>query len=79
MRFYFHITSALGLVEDEEGMDLPTFLSALHEADELAQGLREDPETRDLAGGVVQIVGASGQFFLAIPISPERKKANFLH
>ena len=79
MRFYFHINSEQGHVDDEEGIELPSFLDALREADQIAQELREDPETADLRDGVVQIVCVSGQFFLAVPISPGRTIERFLN
>jgi hypothetical protein len=70
MRFYFHISSGPVRAEDEEGMELPTFLAALEEGSKIARDLLNDPDAIDLRDGVVQVVGSAGLVFMTLPISP---------
>ena len=70
MRYFFHITNGSLTAEDEEGLELPSFMAALMEGDKIVRDLLSDAETRDLRGGEVQIVGAHGLLFVALPITP---------
>lgn len=69
MRFYFHISTGAIHSEDEEGMELPGVIAALNEADKIAEELRANIEDLKLTNSVVQIVSASGQFFVTVPIA----------
>lgn len=79
MRFYFHISNGSVTAEDEHGMELPTLSAAFEEGTRIVQDLLNDPETMELRGGVVQIVGTDGLSFLALPILPPPKTAKLLH
>lgn len=77
MRFYFHISNGTLTAEDHEGVELPSFVAALDEGGKIAQELLSDPDTAGFDGGVVNIVGPSGSFFIALPISqPEHAALN---
>ncbi|HXR95995.1 MAG TPA: hypothetical protein VN718_08950 [Rhizomicrobium sp.] len=65
--------------EDDHGMELPTLAAALEEGTRIVQDLLKDPETKDLQGGVVHIVGSDGRSFLSLPILHPPKTARRLH
>lgn len=60
-------------------MELPTLIAALEEGVRIVRDLLNDPETMDLRGGVIQIVGTDGLSFLNLPILPPPKSARLLH
>jgi hypothetical protein len=68
MRFYFHVTSALGPIFDTDGIEFPTFVAALHKADEFSQELGREPIACDLPEAAIQVVSASGLFSYSVPI-----------
>ena len=69
MRFFFHISNGSLTAEDNEGVELPTFVAALDEGGKIAKELLSDPDTVGFDGGVVQIVGAGGHLFISLPIT----------
>jgi hypothetical protein len=79
MRFYFHISNGELTAEDDYGMELPTFLAAFEEGAKIARELLDDPDTADLRGGVIHIVGSQGRLFISLPIVPVPTGATVLH
>lgn len=79
MRFYFHISNGALIAEDEHGMELPTLIAAFEEGTKIVKDLLNDPETMDLRGGVIHIVGTDGRSFLSLPILPPPKAARLFH
>ena len=79
MRFYFHICNGPVEAEDEHGMELPDFMAAFEEGQKIAQDLLNDPQTVDLHGGVIHIVGPKGMLFVSLPIMPAKKRPRALH
>lgn len=69
MRFYFHISNGPVTAEDNEGVELPSFIAALEEGGKIAKELLDDPDTESFQGGVVNIVGSGGLVFMSLPIS----------
>jgi hypothetical protein len=70
MRYFFHINNGSQTAEDEEGIELPTFLAALMEGEKIVHDLLSDAETSDLRGGALQIVSSGGLLFVTLPITP---------
>ena len=79
MRFYFHISNGTLMAEDEHGMELPTLTAAFEEGTRIVHDLLSDPETKDLRGGVIHIVGTDGRSFLSLPILSPAKSPRKLH
>ncbi len=64
--YRFHVRDALGLVEDEEGVDLPDLLAALKEA---LHSTREFlAEAVALDGMQFEIADATGRIVFKVPI-----------
>ena len=79
MRFYFHISDGALMSEDDHGMELPSLSDAFEEGARIVQDLLSQPETADLQGGVIHIVGSDGRSFLSLPILPPPTAARRLH
>jgi hypothetical protein len=79
MRFYFHVSNGEIIAEDDYGLDLPTLLAAFEEGNRIAQELLNDPDTADLCGGAIHIVGSQSRLFVSLPIIPFPKNAKVLH
>jgi hypothetical protein len=79
MRFYFHISDGALTSEDDHGMELPSLSAAFEEGARIVHDLLSHPETVDLQGGVVHIVGSDGRSFLSLPILPPPNAARLLH
>jgi len=60
-------------------MELPTLLAAFEQGSRIAQDLLNDPDTMDLRGGVIHIVGSQGRLFVSLPIVPLLKGETVLH
>ena len=49
------------------------------EGTKIARELLDDPDTADLRGGVLHIVGSQGRLFISLPIVPVPTGATVLH
>jgi hypothetical protein len=79
MRFYFHISDGALMSEDDHGMELNDLSAALEEAAKIVKDLLTDPETMELQGGVIHIVGHDGRSFMSLPILPPPKAVRLLN
>jgi hypothetical protein len=64
--YRFHLRDDLGLVEDEEGIDLPDLASALREALQSAREFRTDAEATSAMR--FEIADEAGQVVLQVPL-----------
>ena len=64
--YRFHLRDAFGLVEDEEGIDLPDLASALREALQSAREFRNDAEAASAMR--FEIADEAGQVVLEVPL-----------
>jgi hypothetical protein len=71
--FYFHVRDERGLIEDDEGLDLPTIDAALQETLRSAREFAQD--TSPPTEMQIEVADAEGRILLKVPLHGRSREA----